>query len=132
MNKPKKTPVFRGGINIAIKIPKVHFEKTVAFYRDVLGLPVVKEEDQLTGPSYSCRFGPNKLWFDQFENYSQTDIWLDLETDDIEGAMARLREHDIPVRDELEPLPGEMNGHWISSPAGTVHLLLENPELKEQ
>ena len=31
---------FKAGINIAIKIPKVKYEKTVAFYRDILKLEV--------------------------------------------------------------------------------------------
>jgi catechol 2,3-dioxygenase-like lactoylglutathione lyase family enzyme len=121
MNKPG----FKGGINIAIKIPVVHFEKTIAFYKDILGLPLKEEQGQLTGPSYSCAFGPNRLWFDRVENYSQSDVWLELETPDLEEAVQYLQEKDVPIRDELEPLPAGLKGHWISSPAGTVHLLVE-------
>ena len=33
-------PVFTGGINIAMKIPKSRYEATVNFYRDVLKLQV--------------------------------------------------------------------------------------------
>lgn len=33
---------FQGGVNIAIKIPKSKYEKTVAFYRDILKLEVTE------------------------------------------------------------------------------------------
>lgn len=36
---------FEAGINIAIKVPKSKYEKTVAFYRDILKLEV--EENPL-------------------------------------------------------------------------------------
>ena len=113
------------GVNIAIKIPKVHYEKTIAFYRDVLGLPVVQEKGGGTGRSYSCKYGPNKLWFDLVEHYSQTDVWLELEADDIDLAAKHLQDSNVPLRDEMESLEG-LKAHWISSPAGTVHLLVQN------
>ena len=42
---------FEAGINIAIKIPKNKYEKTVAFYRDILKLDV--EEKPITNPTVS-------------------------------------------------------------------------------
>lgn len=32
---------FEGGLNIAIKIPKAKYEKTVAFYKDVLKMEIL-------------------------------------------------------------------------------------------
>ncbi|MFC7639824.1 VOC family protein [Streptosporangium lutulentum] len=36
-------PTFQGGRNIAMKLPKAQFDRTVAFYRDVLGMEVTEE-----------------------------------------------------------------------------------------
>lgn len=116
-------PEFKGGINIAIKIPKVHFEETISFYRDILGFPLVEEKGEMATRSYSCQFGPNKLWFDLMENYSQTDVWLELETDDLELATKYLCENNVPLRDEIEPFPEGLEAHWISNPAGIIYLL---------
>ncbi|NEE01095.1 VOC family protein [Phytoactinopolyspora halotolerans] len=120
-------PTFDGGVNIAMKIPRVHFESTVAFYRDVLGLPTedVSGSDVATGVSrsYRCAFGPSTLWLDEVETYSQTDVWLQLNTDDIDAAMEHLKAAGVPARDELEPLPDPSSAHWIANPAGVVHLV---------
>jgi hypothetical protein len=118
MAKPK----FKGGNNIAFKIPKVHFEKTVTFYRDVLGFKLEEAKDQ-EGKSYSFQYGPITMWLDMVENYTQTDVWLELETDNAETAVKYLTEQDVPFWDKLEPLPKDLSGQWISSPSGTVHLL---------
>lgn len=67
-------PEFRGGLNVAMKLPKAQFDRTVAFYRDVLGLEVADE----SGPHVvtavprcaSLRFGPVTLWLDQVDNYA--------------------------------------------------------------
>ncbi|MGY6741616.1 MAG: VOC family protein [Cecembia sp.] len=54
---------FSGGPNIAIKIPKIKYEATVAFYRDVLGMEV--EERPISHPTVSrthrVKFGNNVL-----------------------------------------------------------------------
>ncbi len=42
---------FEAGINIAIKIPKNKYEKTVAFYSDILKLEV--EEKPIINPTVS-------------------------------------------------------------------------------
>jgi len=42
---------FKAGINIAIKIPKNKYEKTVTFYRDILKLDV--EEKPIDNPTVS-------------------------------------------------------------------------------
>ena len=107
--------MFEPGRNIAIKVPLYRWEETVAFYRDKVGLKVVKELENSIGFS----FGALTLWIDRIEKQSQTDIWLELFTDDPEGAVDVLGG---PLRDELEPLDG-VNGHWTSDPAGTVLLV---------
>lgn len=120
---------FEGSINIAMKIPTDRFEATVAFYRDVLGLPA----EDVTGTeiasgvtrSVGVEFGPCRLWLDEVPNYSRSDVWLELATDDLPAAMERLAAAGITARDELEPLPDAMRAHWIANPAGVVHLVAQ-------
>ncbi|CAN5487797.1 glyoxalase/bleomycin resistance/dioxygenase family protein [soil metagenome] len=125
-----ETPTFKGGYNIALKIPKYQYEKTLRFYREVLGLDLKKESDVNYEESYSCRFGPIKLWLDRVDNYSKTDVWLELETSDMEKAKDYLQSKEVHFRSELEKLPADLNAHWISDPAGVVFLLKEISEKK--
>ncbi len=126
-NPPPAAPSFAGSVNIAMKIPRADYDATVAFYRDVLGMPVtdVSESDVAAGVSRShrCEFGPNTLWLDEVENYSRSDLWLQIDTDDISAAMDRLAASGVTPRDELEPLSDAAKAHWISNPAGIVHLI---------
>lgn len=105
------------GKNIAIKVPLHKWEDTVAYYRDKVGLKIVKT----LANSIGFAFGPMTLWIDRVERQSQVDIWLELFSDDPDGALAKLGS---PRRDELEPLDG-VNGLWTSDPAGVV-LLVRN------
>jgi hypothetical protein len=128
MNEPK----FTAGLNIAMKIPKAQYEATVAFYRDVLGFEV-NEEDVSHAPTvsrtHSVRFGPNTLWLDCVDNYSQPDLWLQLHTDELDAAIDKLAGIGILPCDEVEPLEGlESRTHWIKNPAGVVHLLAESTQ----
>ena len=113
-------PAFRGGDNIALKVPAFQFEETVRFYRDIIGLPEKGRE----GSSRAFQFGPVTLWVDRVEGASRTDVRLELFTEDADDAADWLARQGTPVRDELEPLDG-VRGHWISDPAGVVHLLYE-------
>jgi len=114
---------FEAGINIAVKIPKSKYEKTVTFYRDILKLPV--EEKQIDNPTvsrtYQVSFGNNTLWLDCVDNYTHAETWLELNTPDVKDAAAYLEKHGVATCDELEALPENM--HWIQDPAGTVFVL---------
>lgn len=103
------------GKNIAIKVPAHRWEATVAFYRDRVGLPV----NRTLRDSVGFGFGEITLWIDRVPHQSQTDIWLELFTDDPDAALAELQG---PQRDELEPLDS-VEGQWTSDPAGVVLLL---------
>lgn len=109
------------GQNIALKIPAHLHADTVAFYRDVLRLPVLKESAE----AVVFEFGSMRLWLDRVEHQSQTDVWLELTTDDLDQATKLVSDAGAPVRDQLEPL-GSLRGHWISDPAGVVLLLNES------
>ena len=120
-------PTFRGGHNIAMKLPKAQFDQTVVFYRETLGMEVTDNSDESVAEgviqSASIRFGPVTLWLDRVDNYARADLWLDLFTDDVDRATEHLAAHGVHVQDELEPLPSGMNAHWISNPVGIPHIV---------
>lgn len=119
---------FEAGINIAIKIPKSKYEATVAFYRDILNLPV--EEKPITNPTVSrtheVKFGANLLWLDCVDNYTHSETWLQLTVPNVEQATEYLNKAGVATCDELEELPPGM--HWIQDPAGTVFNLQKRNE----
>ncbi|WP_163581902.1 hypothetical protein [Gracilibacillus saliphilus] len=104
-----------GGNNIAIKIPKYKFEETVAFYKDVLGLPHKGTEAN----SVAFEFGSSTLWLDCMENYAQQDVWLELKSSRLEETSQLFNKVKIPRRDEVE-IHEHSAGFWISDPAGTI------------
>ncbi|WP_134088886.1 VOC family protein [Olivibacter sp. XZL3] len=116
---------FEAGINIAIKIPKNKYEKTVSFYKDILKLQV--EEKPIDHPTVSrtheVKFGNNVIWLDCVDNYTHSETWLQLTVPNVEEATDYLRSKGVEPCDEIEELPNNM--HWIQDPAGTVFNLQE-------
>ncbi|MFL9829625.1 hypothetical protein ABS764_02060 [Flavobacterium sp. ST-87] len=111
---------FEAGINIAIKIPKSKYDKTVAFYRDILKLEV--EEKPITNPTVSrtheVKFGNNVIWLDCVDNYTHSETWLQLTVPNVGEAQEYLLSNGVETCDEIEEIPENM--HWIQDPAGTV------------
>lgn len=105
----------RAGRNIAIKVPLHKYDDTVEFYRDRVGLEV----EQIMQDSIGFRFGEMTLWIDCVRHQSQSDVWLELFSDNPTDDLLKLGS---PQRDELEPL-NNVTGHWTSDPAGTVLLI---------
>ena len=112
-------PAFRGGRNIAMKVPPHLYDTTVRFYRDVIGLPVIER----LAPSVVFEFGACRLWIDSVDGVSQAELWLELNTDDVSAAASHLESAGAVRRDEIEPLPEGFQGYWISSPASIIHLV---------
>lgn len=110
---------FKAGQNIALKVPSHQYEETVTFYRDIIGLQQIKNEE----PEIVFKFGDKKLWIDKVKHLSQAEIWLEIECDDIKGAKKHFKKHGVYRRDEIEKLPLEFNGFWISSPSNIIHLI---------
>jgi predicted enzyme related to lactoylglutathione lyase len=114
---------FEAGINIAVKIPKSKYNKTVAFYKDILKLEV--EEKHIDNPTVSrthqVKFGNNILWLDCVDNYTHSETWLELNVPDVDTATKYLRSKGVETCDELEQVPKGM--HWIMDPAGTVFIV---------
>lgn len=113
-------PKFEAGINIAIKIPKHTYDKTVAFYRDILKLDV--QEKPIDNPTVSrtheVKFGNNIIWLDCVDNYTHAETWLQLVVSNVAEATDYLASKGVETCDEIEELPENM--HWIMDPAGTV------------
>lgn len=116
-------PAFRGGGNIALKVPPYQFDATVAFYRDVVGLEPVDSG----GASKVFRFGACCLWIDRCPGLSQAEVWLELQAEPV-AAAAHLGRHGVVRCDQIEPLPQGFKGFWIADPAGIVHLVADPSE----
>jgi predicted enzyme related to lactoylglutathione lyase len=119
---------FEGGINIAIKIPKSKYGRTVAFYRDILKLEV--EEKPIDNPTVSrthqVKFGNNIIWLDCVDNYTHSETWLELNVPDVEQATKYLALNGVDTCDEIENIPENM--HWITDPAGSVFIVKKRDE----
>jgi hypothetical protein len=121
-------PTFRGGRNIAMKVPPNQWETTVAFYGETLGLERLENQ----GPSAVFRFGAMQLWIDRCSGLSQAELWLEVQSDDVVAAAEHLGRSDAVRCDEIEPLPADFQGFWIANPAGIIHLVAhpsEDPQL---
>ena len=110
------TPQFRGGPNIAVKVPFHQFAATLAFYRDVLGL----EELDTDGDSVCFRFGGNRLWIDRVAHLSKSEIWLEVATPDAQSAAQYLSDSGVSRRDEVEALPERLRGFWVCDAASNI------------
>jgi catechol 2,3-dioxygenase-like lactoylglutathione lyase family enzyme len=92
-----RSPKFAAGHNIAMKIPPREFSRTVEFYRDILGLPLIEE----LNPNIVFEFGGKRLWLDKVDHISQAEIWLEIESDDVEAATEYLKRHGLIRRDDI-------------------------------
>lgn len=116
---------FSGGVNMAMKIPPEKYEQTVAFYRDILLLDVkeISIDHPTVTATHRLTFGSNTLWLDCVVGATDSQIWLELVTEDTEQATRYLEANDIAMEDHLEEISPSM--HWIKDPAGNV-LLVKN------
>jgi hypothetical protein len=112
---------FRGGIDIAVKVPPHQYNETIAFYRDVVGLKPFDAK----APAVGFELGPNKLWIDEAPMLSQAEVWLELFTDDFDSAAQHLKKAGVVRCDAIEPLGDGFRGGWITSPANIVHMVRE-------
>jgi hypothetical protein len=110
---------FRGGRNIAMKVPPHRWAQTVAFYEQTLGLPVLRRETT----TVAFEFGVQRLWVDRVEHLSQAEVWLEVLTGDVAEAETRLTAAQVTRCDDVESLPDGFAGFWIANPADVVHLV---------
>ncbi len=112
---------FSAGKNIAMKVPAHQFEQTVQFYRDIIGLRQIKENE----PEVVFKFGDKNLWIDKANNLSQAEIWLEIECKNINEAKKYFKAKEITRRDEIEKLPRGLQAFWITNPCDIIHLISE-------
>lgn len=116
-------PKFKPGQNIAMKVPAHEYDKTVAFYRDVLGFELIPLDNEEDNNTIRFKFGDKVLWIDRVTTVSQTEIWLEVITDDMDAVAEYLQTNGVVRCDEIEPLSEGFAGFWISSPANIIHLV---------
>lgn len=121
-------PTFQAGRNIAMKVPAHEYERTVAFYRDILGFPLLADTPPGSAETAGFEFGDKVLWIDKVAGISQAELWLEVTTDDVEGAAAHFSRHGCARRDEIEPLPEGFSGFWLASPCNVIHLVTASGE----
>ncbi len=110
-------PQFKTGKNIAIKVPPEQFEQTVFFYEDILGYQQINDSFSNECESVTFEYGDKHLWIDKVSSLSQAEIWLEIITDDIEQAVQYFENYKVVKKDEIEHLPDDFKGFWISSPS---------------
>ena len=83
------------------------------------------EERQIKNPTVSrthkVTFGQNTLWLDCVDNYTHSETWLELNTENVENAVEYLKSNDVQTCDEIEQIPENM--HWITDPSGNVFIV---------
>ena len=114
-------PRFAAGDSIAMKIPAAEYERTVEFYRDVIGLPVIND----TPGSLVLAFGDKQLWLDRIDHFERTEIWLEIKTDNAAGARDLLLESGVVEPDDVQSQGGRDTGFWVSAPNRMIHLVRE-------
>lgn len=119
-------PEFLPGENIAIKVPVHEYDKTVAFYRDILGFEQIDAPSTEDFDSVTFKFGDKNLWIDKFAGISQAEVWLEIVTNDLDAASEYFKDKKCIRRDEIEPLPDGLKAFWLSSPSNIIHLVNEN------
>jgi hypothetical protein len=115
---------FRGGRNIAMKVPPHRWEATVRFYEHTLGLAVRRREPA----SVAFEFGPGVLWIDRVEHLSQAEVWLEVIADDVAAADTHLAAAGTVRCAGVEALPPDLPGFWIVNPADVVHLVTRSDD----
>ncbi|MGJ3257598.1 MAG: hypothetical protein ACFE0K_14895 [Alcanivorax sp.] len=112
---------FQPGRNIAMKVPSHEHKATVRFYRDVLRLKDISGSSPGDTPKFE--FGDKVLWLDCEPGLSQSEIWLEIVTNNIGQASEYFREQGSQRRDDIEDLPEGFQAFWIASPSNIIHLI---------
>ena len=110
---------FAAGRNMAIKVAPGEYDSTVDFYRNVIGLPFIREDKDST----VFEFGQANLWIDRVSSMTRAEVWLEIRCSDVDQAAEWFARHQVARCDDVEQLPDDFAGFWVRSPAGIVHLV---------
>ena len=64
-----------------------------------------------------------RLWIDKTKKSNHPEVWLELNVENTHAAEKYLQEKDIERRENIEKLPKDFDGFWISNPTGVIHLV---------
>ncbi|MBT8148982.1 MAG: hypothetical protein KJO24_03565 [Gammaproteobacteria bacterium] len=122
-------PQFTPGNNIALKVPAHEYSKTVHFYESILGFARRPLAAGAEYASVAFAYGDKNLWIDCVEGMSQAEVWLELQAPDVERAQQYLADNGCYICNEIERLPNDFDGFWVSSPCNIIHLVtgVESP-----
>jgi len=99
--------------------------KSVRFYK-------VYKDNYLSGQYFRHRskqfftYQDCKVKIHSSQNYTHSETWLELNTEDVDNATDYLKSKGVETCDELEQIPKNM--HWITDPAGTVFIVKKRDE----
>lgn len=116
-------PDFTPGKNIALKTPAHEYESVVRFYREILGFKQLAHHGRDLFDSVCFEFGDKLLWIDKIDSISQSEIWLEISSDNPDVAQTYLKKSGCTIRNEIEALPGSIDGFWLNSPSNIIHLV---------
>jgi hypothetical protein len=111
--------MLRSGPNIAVKVPPRHWDRTVRFYAETLGLPRI----ETAGPAVMFALGRDRLRIDRVEALNEPEVWLEFQTDSRATTTALLSDEGFVHGDSIEALPAGFKRFWIASRADFMHLL---------
>lgn len=111
--------MLRSGPNIAVKVPPQHWDATVRFYAETLGLPRVES----AAPTVMFELGQDRLRIDRVERLREPEVWLEFQTDSRATTTALLSDEGFVHGDSVEALPAGFKHFWIAGPADFMHLL---------
>jgi catechol 2,3-dioxygenase-like lactoylglutathione lyase family enzyme len=109
--------------NCVISVGVSEYERSVAWYRDVLGFPVVYELEEYGWGELKTPFGFN-IGIGQTETVTPGSVTPTFGVADIDAAIAYLREHDVKVEDWHE-IPGMVRLSTFYDPDGTSWMLAQ-------
>ena len=105
-------------------IRTAHFEQTVALFRDVMNLEVIREEHDVVG----LRFPDDtemEVWRpeDDFHNFFNTGPVVGFRVSDVEGARAKMEAEDVEF---LTPVQRTKDAAWshFRGPDGNVYEII--------
>jgi len=112
--KTRAQPVLSPGRNMAMKVPPARYEQTVRFYREVLGLEALPDNDGQVG----FHFSGMRLWIDKTPGLTRAELWLEVCCENLAATAGYLAGAGIERCDEVGELPAGFRGFWVRNPAG--------------
>jgi catechol 2,3-dioxygenase-like lactoylglutathione lyase family enzyme len=115
--------------NCVISVGVSDYDRSLAWYRDVLGFDLVYELKEYGWCELKTPFGLN-IGLGQSETVAQGNITPTFGVRDIDAAIAELRSHDVKVEDWHE-ISGMVRLSTFYDPDGTPWMLAQTLDVKD-